>query len=184
MDRNFQRALSLVLKHEGGWADHPADAPSYDQFTASLKKLGDGPGVHIAPPIVHHTPGDLAFGRPVKASSSETGDFGAETLVDGRAPTRWIASNKTPQWASIDLGQVQTVDRIIATWVPNCQASAWSVSVSTDGVNWTKVWTTTSGSGGREIAMFAPVPAKFVRIDCTKAGGGEGSYSLFSVEVH
>lgn len=166
------------------WADHPADAPSYDQFTASLKKLGDGPGVHIAPPIVHHTPGDLAFGRPVKASSSETGDFGAETLVDGRAPTRWIASNKTPQWASIDLGQVQTVDRIIATWVPNCQASAWSVSVSTDGVNWTKVWTTTSGSGGREIAMFAPVPAKFVRIDCTKAGGGEGSYSLFSVEVH
>jgi len=25
MDRNFQRALSLVLKHEGGWSDHPAD---------------------------------------------------------------------------------------------------------------------------------------------------------------
>lgn len=25
MDRNFERALSLVLKHEGGWADHPAD---------------------------------------------------------------------------------------------------------------------------------------------------------------
>lgn len=25
MDRNFQRALKLVLKHEGGWADHPAD---------------------------------------------------------------------------------------------------------------------------------------------------------------
>lgn len=25
MDRNFQRALKLVLKHEGGWSDHPAD---------------------------------------------------------------------------------------------------------------------------------------------------------------
>jgi lysozyme family protein len=25
MDRNFQRALSLVLKHEGGWSDHRAD---------------------------------------------------------------------------------------------------------------------------------------------------------------
>src|SRR5690606_33792979 len=25
MDRNFKRALSLVLKHEGGWADHPSD---------------------------------------------------------------------------------------------------------------------------------------------------------------
>jgi len=25
MDRNFQRALKLVLVHEGGWADHPAD---------------------------------------------------------------------------------------------------------------------------------------------------------------
>lgn len=25
MDRNFTRALSLVLKHEGGWSDHPAD---------------------------------------------------------------------------------------------------------------------------------------------------------------
>lgn len=25
MDRNFARALPLVLKHEGGWADHPRD---------------------------------------------------------------------------------------------------------------------------------------------------------------
>ncbi|GGB00805.1 hypothetical protein GCM10011491_31250 [Brucella endophytica] len=25
MDRNFERALSCVLKHEGGWADNPAD---------------------------------------------------------------------------------------------------------------------------------------------------------------
>lgn len=25
MDRNFNRALSLVLKHEGGWSDHPKD---------------------------------------------------------------------------------------------------------------------------------------------------------------
>lgn len=25
MDRNFQRALSLVLRHEGGWSDHPSD---------------------------------------------------------------------------------------------------------------------------------------------------------------
>lgn len=25
MDRNFQRALKLVLKHEGGWADNPKD---------------------------------------------------------------------------------------------------------------------------------------------------------------
>ncbi|KFB11021.1 glycoside hydrolase family 108 protein [Nitratireductor basaltis] len=25
MDRNFARALPLVMKHEGGWADHPAD---------------------------------------------------------------------------------------------------------------------------------------------------------------
>ncbi len=25
MDRNFARALPLVLRHEGGWADHPAD---------------------------------------------------------------------------------------------------------------------------------------------------------------
>lgn len=25
MDRNFQRALSLVLRYEGGWSDHPLD---------------------------------------------------------------------------------------------------------------------------------------------------------------
>lgn len=25
MDRNFAKSLALVLKHEGGWSDHPAD---------------------------------------------------------------------------------------------------------------------------------------------------------------
>src|SRR5690606_20078473 len=25
MDRNFERALSRVLRHEGGWSDHPSD---------------------------------------------------------------------------------------------------------------------------------------------------------------
>jgi len=25
MEANFQRALALVLKHEGGFADHPSD---------------------------------------------------------------------------------------------------------------------------------------------------------------
>jgi len=40
MDRNFARALSLVLKSEGGWADNPAD---HTRFKASAASCGDCP---------------------------------------------------------------------------------------------------------------------------------------------
>ena len=166
------------------WAGHPRDARSYESFEADFKQLGDGPGVAIAAPKVVHESGNLAFGKTGSASDNPSGDFGVETLFDGRAPTRWIANAKKPQWATVDLGEVKPVSKLILRWAPHSHASQYRVSTSSDGTNWTVAYETSNGSGGTETISFPRVDARFVRLDFVKKGGSEGQFSMFAFEVY
>jgi len=166
------------------WAGHPKEARPYDGFIADAKSLGDGPDVRIVPPKVTHEPGDLAFGKHGTASESPVGDFGVNTLFDGRAPTRWIASAKKPQWASVDLERVETVSRIVLKWVPDSQASQYKLSTSEDGIAWKTVYQTVDGIGGVESIAIPPTQARFVRLDCLLRPKSSGSFSLFALEVY
>ena len=166
------------------WAGHPAFARTYDAFAGDAKTLGDGPSVRIATPSIHQELGDLAFGMKGAASSRETGNFGVQTLFDGRAPTRWIADGKKPEWARVDLGQVKSISKVILRWVPDSQAKHFKVSVSSDGKDWQSVYETEIGKGGTETVRFPSKQARFVRLDCLQRGGSEGNYSLFAFEVY
>lgn len=44
MDANFPRALDLVLKHEGGWADHPADPGGATNLGITIGTLSEWMG--------------------------------------------------------------------------------------------------------------------------------------------
>ena len=166
------------------WAGHPNHARSYQTFEADARRLGDGPGVRINPPIVHRESGDLAFGKHGASSDRQSGDFGVDTLFDGRAPTRWIAEGDKRQWVSVNLGRSESVSKVILRWVPDSHASQVRISISSDGSSWTRVFETNEGKGGNEIIQFSRRNARFVRLDCLKKGGSEGSFSLFAFEVY
>src|SRR3954451_10748317 len=58
----------------------------------------------------------LSQGRPVIASSVETGATPAIAAVDGNPGTRWSSAFADPQWIQIDLGAAATLSRVVLRW--------------------------------------------------------------------
>lgn len=125
----------------------------------------------------------IAVGRPVRASSNlvQAGATGPEAVNDGRLSTRWSSEFSDPQWIAIDLGTEQRIDRVTLNW-ESAFARGYTIDVSTDGSEWRTVYSTEAGKGGREEIRFAPVAARWVRMNGTKRGTLFG-YSLYEFAV-
>lgn len=80
---------------------------------------------------------DLAYGRPVTASSSYSDDFRGSYAVDNNNGTLWRAANNTGEaWLQIDLERVQNVQSILLEMEYPTYAYQYLLEVSTDGNNW------------------------------------------------
>ena len=145
-------------------------------YTEPIPLLGDEPL-----PLVRNI-NDLAYKRPVTASSVQEADTPAEAIADGDDSTRWSSDFSDPQWVAVDLGKSVTIDHVKLLW-EDAYASAYSIQVSQDGKNYTDVYTTQNGTGDPETIHFVPVAARYVRVYATKRATKFG-VSLFSVEVY
>ncbi|MEK0316196.1 discoidin domain-containing protein [Cohnella sp. 56] len=128
-----------------------------------------------------YAPSNLALGKPATASSTVNGNT-ASGVTDGTTAYRWESGPGDPQWVSVDLGSPQEINRAIVRWEA-AYASAFKLQTSTDGTNWTDVYTTTTGSGGVQNLLFAPVTARYVRMYGT-ARGTQYAYSIYDLEVY
>jgi len=124
---------------------------------------------------------DLAQGRPVTVSSFYKSGLEGSRAVDGSMSTRWSSTYSDPQWLRIDLGMVQSVNRVLLNW-ETAYGKAYRVQVSTDGSSWTTVYSTTAGNGGTDHITFTTAEARYVRIYGTARGTNWG-YSLWEVSV-
>lgn len=110
---------------------------------------------------------DLATGRPVSASSTEWTLFGRlrpERAVDGDLATRWASRWSDGQWLRVDLGAVRRVGRVSVDWEA-AHARDWAVEVSGDGSGWKTVATVQGSDGGLDTVVFAPVDARYIRLN-------------------
>ena len=82
---------------------------------------------------------------------------------------------------AVDLGATHQVGRVTLDW-ERAYGTAYRVELSTDGVDWRTVWSTTSGDGGLDTATFTPSPARHLRVRFTDRGT-EWGYSLREVGV-
>ena len=126
----------------------------------------------------------LARGKPVKASSVVTvkgESFPAENAVDGRPQTRWSSQFSDPQWLMVDLGEPKKVSRVELLWENAC-AKSYAIQTSSDGKEWTDVYKTDEGRGGREEIRFTPATTRYVRMLGTKRAT-EFGYSLWEFRV-
>lgn len=101
--------------------------------------------------------------------------------MDGDRGTRWASEWSDGQWLRIDLGQTRRVGRVTLDW-ERAYGTAYRIELSDDGADWRTAWSTASGDGGLDTAVFTPAPARYLRVRFTDRGAGWG-YSLHEVLV-
>ena len=125
---------------------------------------------------------DLAHGRPVVTSSNQAT---ATAVTDGDQGTYWASAKTRDQWAQVDLGRAQRLDRAVlrlpAEWSARTQQLTVQTSVDGGGFE------TAAGAAAKSFSPKAnntvtvplgEVRARYVRV----AFAGQGT--LASVEVY
>ncbi len=102
--------------------------------------------------------------------------------VDGDVATRWSSQFSDPQWIYQDLGIETSIKRVVLNWEA-AYASAYSLQVSNDAVNWTTVYSTTTGDGGIDDITGLSASGRYVRMYGTQRATTYG-YSLWEFNVH
>ncbi|ADQ45029.1 coagulation factor 5/8 type domain protein [Caldicellulosiruptor kronotskyensis 2002] len=138
-------------------------------------------GFFFSSPVISKAETNLALNKAVTASSTQAG-LDVKSAVDGNVNTRWGSDWSDPQWISVDLGSVYSVNKVVLRW-ETAYGKSYKIQVSTDGMNWTDVYSTTAGDGGVDEIVFSPVNARYVRMYGTERGTGWG-YSLWEFEVY
>ena len=127
---------------------------------------------------------NLAFGKPIAASSASTASLKPATnAVDANTLTYWRSAGSTPTaWLRVDLGTPQTVGRVVVKWKDAYFAKSYEIQVAPDTLNWKSVYKTTLGAKGVQNITFPATTARYVRIFMTK--GNKGSYRILEFEVY
>ncbi len=91
-----------------------------------------------------------------------------------------------PQWICIDLNQHRQINTVILYWEA-AYGKAYTIEVSNDATNWTVVYSTDESDGGVDKITFAPVIARYVKMNGTVRGSkwqnGLWGYSLWEFMV-
>jgi len=123
---------------------------------------------------------NLALNKTVTASENPKQQ--AKYAVDGDPGTRWESDFLDPQFIQVDLGSNQTVSRVSLNW-EGAYAKSYTVQISTNGIDWDTVYSTTTGDGDIDDLSFTPASARYVKINGTQRGTEYG-YSLWELSVY
>jgi len=125
---------------------------------------------------------NLAKNKVTLASSEENPNLVPSNAVDGDSNTRWSSCFSDPQWIQIDLGQKQNINRVRLNW-ETAYGKAYEIQTSDDAVNWTTVYSTTTGDGEIDDISLATTSCQYLRMYGTERGT-EWGYSLWEFEVY
>lgn len=115
------------------------------------------------------------------ASSQENASLSALNVIDGTLATRWSSAFADNQWLELDLGQIRSVRGVQIYWEA-AYAVRFSVEVSTDRIQWVRVYTNNAATGNFNDITWAAIPAQYVRITCVQRATAWGS-SIYEVYV-
>ncbi|MDQ0796543.1 discoidin domain-containing protein [Streptomyces sp. B1I3] len=131
----------------------------------------------------------LSYGRPGAASSSQS-DQNCWECTPARAfdrdpASRWSTSSTTgwtdPGWISVDLGATAQIDKVVLQWDP-AYAKSFQIQVSSNGADWTPIYSTTSGTGFKQTLTVSGT-GRYVRMYGTQRATPYG-YSLWEFQVY
>ena len=139
--------------------------------------------VKVIPPVVAGT--NIAIGKVTTASASQADADGIccqpAFATDGNFSNRWATPWTDPQWIQVDLGSTQTITHIQLAW-ETAYGKAYQIQTSPDAVNWTTIYTTTTGDGGFDDIDVSG-SGRYVRMYATARGTAWG-YSLWEFGIY
>jgi F5/8 type C domain/Putative Ig domain len=124
---------------------------------------------------------NVALNQPTTSSSTENASFPASDATDGNTGTRWSSAFSDPQWLEVDLGSSQSICQVGLDW-ETAYATGFQIQVSTDNVNWTTIYSTTTGTGGTQTLSVSGT-GRYIRMYGT-ARATQYGYSLWEFQVY
>ncbi len=140
----------------------------------------DSNEVMTTPGITPPSGTNLALNQPAYTSSVQASGDPATAAVDNNWGSRWSSASSDPQWLLVDLGATHTISQVALYW-ESAYGKAFQIQTSNDAVNWTTIYSTTTGTGGIQMIPLSG-SGRYVRLYGTARGTGYG-YSLWEFQV-
>jgi hypothetical protein len=121
---------------------------------------------------------NLALGKTATATSAGQP---ASRATDGDGNTRWESASTDNQQITVDLGSVQTIDRVRLSW-ENAYGKDFTIQVSSNNTTWTTVATVTGNATTYSDFTSLATSGRYVRMAGTARATSYG-YSLYEFEV-
>ncbi|MGC9260945.1 MAG: glycosyl hydrolase 2 galactose-binding domain-containing protein [Phycisphaerae bacterium] len=149
---------------------------------------------------------DLAFGRPVRVSSTAYAPTPGFCAVDGTRWSWWTSAPEDPSWIEIDLQTACVIHQVRIFfphekgdqfprpshaeegWTPasavfGSYAVAYDVELSVDGKKWNNVYSTNNGVGGDMHLRVEPQAARYVRLTSRSRSWRQYGVAISSIQV-
>jgi hypothetical protein len=156
---------------------------TYFYMVVANNAVGNSPDsneVMTTPGITPPSGTNLALNQPAYASSIQAAGDPATAAVDNNWGSRWSSASSDPQWLLVDLGATHTISQVALYW-ESAYGKAFQIQTSNDAVNWTTIYSTTTGTGGIQMIPLSG-SGRYVRLYGTARGTGYG-YSLWEFQV-
>jgi len=128
---------------------------------------------------------NIALHKSTSASSVRDNNL-ASYAVDGDQSTRWESNWSDPQFLTVDLATIYSINRVEIDWEA-AYASQYQIEVSNDGHQWTTISSITNGNGGTDVISLNGQNARYVRMygtQRTTIGNAQYGYSIFEFEIY
>lgn len=128
---------------------------------------------------------NLAYHKPATASSQNGDGSGPDKAVDGDTTgTRWESAwQSDDENLTVDLVNLYTINKVVVYW-ENARAKEYALQVSENGETWQTVKTVKDSPVGGETVEFAPVDARYVRIQGISRVMEAYGYSIYELQVY
>lgn len=125
---------------------------------------------------------NLALGKTVYVSSTESDLYLGNNAVDGNLATRWSSDFIEPSWIYIDLEELVQINKVVLRWEA-AYAQQYKIEISEDLNTWTKVYFEQNSNGQIDHINFELVATQYIRM-WGIARATEYGFSLFEFEIY
>lgn len=134
---------------------------------------------------------NLSLNAKTEASSFVNNNEAPQFVVDGDKTKKWCAVGQDKHNITIDLGSVKEVAKVDIYHAeaggenPDMNTEEYTIEVSEDGKNFTKVVEVEKNTKGVTSDSFKPVKARYVRFTALKpTQGSDSAARIYEIEVY